>query len=178
MNFCVCSSSSYMIVCLFLSFFSHINQRTQFENPVLEAKRKLGLDTAVATQNQQRAAAPPGTYTPPRILWMLPYEWKTKTLSMVGFSTVARRTTGFSLWFKKKEWQKDRTEEEWVLGPSQYDELKILPLHRMHYRCVWACAEAIRERVKKWERQRDVLGWWNGRINDIELSCAQQTALT
>ncbi|XP_051997668.1 membrane-associated guanylate kinase, WW and PDZ domain-containing protein 3-like [Xyrauchen texanus] len=40
-------------------YVDHINQRTQFENPVLEAKRKLGLDTAVATQNQQRAAPPP-----------------------------------------------------------------------------------------------------------------------
>uniref|UniRef100_A0A672Q229 Membrane associated guanylate kinase, WW and PDZ domain containing 3 n=1 Tax=Sinocyclocheilus grahami TaxID=75366 RepID=A0A672Q229_SINGR len=42
-------------------YVDHINQRTQFENPVLEAKRKLGLDTAVATQTQQRAAPPPGT---------------------------------------------------------------------------------------------------------------------
>ncbi|XP_016085829.1 membrane-associated guanylate kinase, WW and PDZ domain-containing protein 3-like [Sinocyclocheilus grahami] len=41
-------------------YVDHINQRTQFENPVLEAKRKLGLDTAVATQTQQRAAPPPG----------------------------------------------------------------------------------------------------------------------
>nr|XP_017212193.1 membrane-associated guanylate kinase, WW and PDZ domain-containing protein 3 isoform X1 [Danio rerio]XP_021327516.1 membrane-associated guanylate kinase, WW and PDZ domain-containing protein 3 isoform X1 [Danio rerio] len=41
-------------------YVDHINQRTQFENPVVEAKRKLGLDTAVATQTQQRAAPPPG----------------------------------------------------------------------------------------------------------------------
>ncbi|TRY89365.1 hypothetical protein DNTS_015303, partial [Danionella cerebrum] len=41
-------------------YVDHINQRTQFENPVIEAKRRLGLDTALATQNQQMAAAPPG----------------------------------------------------------------------------------------------------------------------
>lgn len=58
-----------MIVCQnVLLILSHINQTTQFENPVLEAKRKLGLDTAVATQNQQRAAVPPGTHTAPCIL--------------------------------------------------------------------------------------------------------------
>uniref|UniRef100_A0A8B9HJ67 Membrane associated guanylate kinase, WW and PDZ domain containing 3b n=1 Tax=Astyanax mexicanus TaxID=7994 RepID=A0A8B9HJ67_ASTMX len=41
-------------------YVDHINQRTQFENPVLEAKRKLGQETAVATQSQKGAAPPPG----------------------------------------------------------------------------------------------------------------------
>ncbi|XP_066520229.1 membrane-associated guanylate kinase, WW and PDZ domain-containing protein 3 isoform X2 [Hoplias malabaricus] len=39
-------------------YVDHINQRTQFENPVLEAKRKLGQETAVATQSQKGAAPP------------------------------------------------------------------------------------------------------------------------
>ncbi|XP_072540800.1 membrane-associated guanylate kinase, WW and PDZ domain-containing protein 3 isoform X2 [Salminus brasiliensis] len=41
-------------------YVDHINQRTQFENPVLEAKRKLGQETAVATQSQKGAAPHPG----------------------------------------------------------------------------------------------------------------------
>lgn len=35
--------------------YSHINQKTQFENPVLEAKKKLSQETAAI---QQAAAAP------------------------------------------------------------------------------------------------------------------------
>ena len=34
---------------------SHINQKTQFENPVVEAKKKLSQETAAS---QQAAAAP------------------------------------------------------------------------------------------------------------------------
>lgn len=34
---------------------SHINQKTQFENPVLEAKKRLNQETAI----QQAAAAAP-----------------------------------------------------------------------------------------------------------------------
>lgn len=39
--------------------FSHINQKTQFENPVLEAKKKLNQEAAAI----QRAAAAPSQGT-------------------------------------------------------------------------------------------------------------------
>ncbi|XP_029911101.1 membrane-associated guanylate kinase, WW and PDZ domain-containing protein 3a isoform X2 [Myripristis murdjan] len=38
-------------------YVDHINQKTQFENPVLEAKRKLSVDTPISTQ--QPVATPP-----------------------------------------------------------------------------------------------------------------------
>jgi len=46
---------------------SHINQKTQFENPVMEAKRKLSVDTPIAAQPQ--AAAPSGKCTKNQALW-------------------------------------------------------------------------------------------------------------
>lgn len=56
---CICISSLYLEVSSLknesLLFFSHINQKTQFENPVLEAKKKLSQETAAI---QQAVAAP------------------------------------------------------------------------------------------------------------------------
>lgn len=43
------------------SLYSHINQKTQFENPVMEAKRKLSVDTPIAAPPQ--AATPSGNCT-------------------------------------------------------------------------------------------------------------------
>lgn len=42
--------------------YSHINQRTQFENPVVEAKKKLAQEAAAAAQNQKGAAPAPGNH--------------------------------------------------------------------------------------------------------------------
>lgn len=68
-----------------------------------------------------------------------------------------------------KEGQKDQIKERWVICHSQYDELKILPLHWMHYRCVWACAY-MRESEKPEEEKSAVLGWMDGSINVIEIA--------
>lgn len=53
---CVFQVSPLKSELLFFFFCSHINQKTQFENPVLEAKKKLSQETAAV---QQAAAAPP-----------------------------------------------------------------------------------------------------------------------
>lgn len=45
---------------LFTILLSHINQKTQFENPVMEAKRKLSTDPPTGASPQPEAAAPPG----------------------------------------------------------------------------------------------------------------------
>ncbi len=68
-----------------------------------------------------------------------------------------------------KEGQKDKIKEWWVICHSQYDELKILPLHWMHYRCVWACAY-MRDSKKTEEEKSAVLGWMDGSINVIEIA--------
>lgn len=41
---------------------SHINQRTQFENPVVEAKKKLAQEAVAAAQSQKGAASAPGKH--------------------------------------------------------------------------------------------------------------------
>lgn len=55
-----------MILCWFFSLFflwcSHINQKTQFENPVVEAKKKLAQEAAAAAQCQKGAASAPGKH--------------------------------------------------------------------------------------------------------------------
>ena len=50
--------------------FSHINQKTQFENPVLEAKRKMSQDTT--TPGQQGTPTPSGNTQEVELLWKPP----------------------------------------------------------------------------------------------------------
>lgn len=69
--------------------------------------------------------------------------------------------------YVRERGQKDTIKEQWVICHSQYDELKILPLHWMHYRCVWACAQ---KKKKTWGRESAVLGWMDGDINVIEIA--------
>lgn len=47
-------------------YVDHINQKTQFENPVMEAKRKLSVDTPIAAPPQ---AATPSAEEPGRGMW-------------------------------------------------------------------------------------------------------------
>uniref|UniRef100_A0A3P9M0P8 Membrane-associated guanylate kinase, WW and PDZ domain-containing protein 3 n=1 Tax=Oryzias latipes TaxID=8090 RepID=A0A3P9M0P8_ORYLA len=46
-------------------YVDHINQKTQFENPVMEAKRKLSTDPPTGASPQTEAAAPPEVMEPP-----------------------------------------------------------------------------------------------------------------
>lgn len=55
------------ISCYNLPLCSHINQKTQFENPVLEAKRKLSVD--IPTAVPPLAATPSGNCTHNQALW-------------------------------------------------------------------------------------------------------------
>lgn len=67
---------------------SHINQKTQFENPVLEAKRKLSLDTP--SSGQQGATTPSGNTSLPalghhRLLVVMVTNWYTTYYEAVYF---------------------------------------------------------------------------------------------
>lgn len=50
----------YLLLLFFYLLCSHINQRTQFENPVVEAKKKLAQEAAAAVHSQKGAAPAPG----------------------------------------------------------------------------------------------------------------------
>uniref|UniRef100_A0A8C1G8X6 Membrane-associated guanylate kinase, WW and PDZ domain-containing protein 1 n=1 Tax=Cyprinus carpio TaxID=7962 RepID=A0A8C1G8X6_CYPCA len=74
-------------------YVDHINQRTQFENPVLEAKRKLGLDTHTHTHTTQAtfsgAAGTPGfTRDPTQLKGELYHTALRKSQQGFGFTII------------------------------------------------------------------------------------------